>query len=92
MAWKFLQHRFDNRNKKSGAYIVNEKGEKKVVLNPYGKGGKAAYELKHGVRVTNEGEVKKDKPLTKEGKAWRSGYLAARKDSARAWKSKNKKK
>ena len=92
MAWKFLNHRFNNKNKKTGAYLENEKGEKRLVLNPNGKGGKAAYELKHGVRITNEGVVKKDKPLTKEGKAWRSGYLQARKDSAKAWKATNKKK
>ena len=87
MAWKFIK-----KHKNTGAVLENNKGKQVIVLNPNGKGAKAAYELKHGVRVTNNGEVKKDKPLTKEGKAWRSGYLAARSDSARAWKAKNKKK
>ena len=86
MAIKF---KFKSKHR-NGAVLTN--GSKDiVVLHPGGKGRKYATELKNNTRITNEGVVKKDKPLTKEGKAWRSGYLQARKDSAKAWKAKNKK-
>lgn len=80
---------------------TNRKGKTVTLLNPSEKGRKYAVELKSGKRLTNNGEIKKDKDgkprkLGKTGKdaqarAYRSGYLQARKDSAKAWKSKHKK-
>ena len=74
--------------------VVNRKGKTVRLLNPAEKGRKYAGELKRGKRYTNEGTAKRDKngnhiSLTKSGKAYRSGYLDARKDSAKAFKSKN---
>lgn len=64
----------------------------KKLLNPYEKGSKAFYELQKGVHITNEGKVKinrQNKPirLSDTERAYRSGYLAAQKDSRRAYKS-----
>ena len=77
-------------------FINPKTGEEIVLLNPHEKGRKAAYELKHDIRVTNRGDVKKDKKgrpkrLSDKGKAYRMGYLQARKDSAKAWKANQKK-
>lgn len=79
----------------------NKKGKTVTLLNPSEKGRKYANELKTGVRITNNGIPKvgeNGKPikLGKTGKeaqarAYRSGYLQTRKDSAKAWKSKRKK-
>ena len=79
----------------------NRKGKIVTLLNPSEKGKKFASELKTGVRMTNNGEVKKGKDgkplkLSKSGKdaqarAYRSGYLAARRDSANAFKARKKK-
>ena len=64
----------------------------KMLLNPCEKGKKAFYELQEGVHYTNEGKVKvnkQNKPirLSDTKRAYRSGYLAAQKDSRRAYKS-----
>lgn len=72
-------------------------GKPVTLLNPAEKARKAAAELKLGVHGTNEGRKKYDKNgkpkrLTKSEKAWRSGYLAARKDEAKAYKANLKKK
>ena len=69
----------------------------RTLLNPQEKGLKAADELRNNIMLTNEGNIKFDnfgKPqkLTKEQRAYRSGYLDARKDSAKCWKAQQKKK
>ncbi len=88
---------FGKNKKNIGVRVTDKKtGEQKVLLNPSGKGAKYAKELKDGVHYTNDGQVKTDrngKPrrLTDTQKRWRSGYLEAQKDSAKAFKSRNKK-
>ena len=70
----------------------NEKRNKDVVLlNPTEKRNKAFAELQTGVRLTNTGEIKKDKSgkplsLTNEGRAYRAGYIEAQNDSAGCFK------
>lgn len=69
---------------------------KKTLLNPHGKGAKYATELKRGVHMTNTGVVKTDKygkslHLNKQQRAYRSGYLQAQHDSAKAYKAGRKK-
>lgn len=61
-------------------------GEKITIYNPAEKSKKYAADLKYGVD-TNSG-----KKLTTSKKAWRSGYLAARKDNAKAYNAKKKSK
>ena len=66
-----------------------------VLLNPQERGTKYALELKHKKALTNDGhrkidsETGKQKRLSKEQLAYRSGYLQARKDSAKAYRSKH---
>ena len=79
------------------AILFRRKNGKEVtLLNPSEKGRKFALELKEGHRYTNAGKLKADEdgpiPLSDTEKAWRSGYLSAQKDSANAWKARNKKK
>ena len=75
--------------------IKDKKGRTRTLLNPSEKGAKFAAELRTGIRKTNDGRNKADKNgdvgLTKEQRAYRSGYLDAQKDSARAWKHSQKK-
>ena len=71
--------------------------KKFVTLSPKRKGKKAAYELKQGKRYCNDGTPKRGKDgkqlrLTKVGKAYRAGYLDARKDIGKAAKNVRKKK
>lgn len=71
--------------------VTNKKGKKVTLLNPSEKGKKFAFELKSGTPQTNNGLLKTDKngkirSLTKEQRAYRSGYLDAQKDSAKAYK------
>ncbi len=83
-----------------GTQIMNEDGEVRTLLTPAGKGAKYAKELREDKQYTNDGmTVKKHlsgskkgkvKHLTAEQKAYRAGYLDSRKDSAKAFKSKNK--
>lgn len=78
--------------KKQGVYVQCSDLETRTFLNPHGKGEKYAAELKHKKRFTNLGEQKLDQngkplPLTKTGAAYRSGYLQAQKDSAKAYKA-----
>lgn len=73
--------------------VYNRKGKKVILLNPSEKSHKVAAELKSGVHLTNTGVVKKNKygkvkKLSDTQKAYRSGYLKARQDNAKAWKSK----
>ena len=70
-------------------------GKVRTLLNPAEKGRKFAAELKAGIHATNEGKIKKTKKgkvkkLSDTQKAYRSGYLAARKDSAKCFKAKSK--
>ena len=76
--------------------IFNKKtGKEVVLLNPSEKAGKFANELKTGIRKTNNGEYKADKNgdvgLSVQGRAYRAGYLDARKDNAKAFKHNKKK-
>lgn len=75
--------------------FLSKKGKSVTLLNPSEKAAKAAKELKLNCRFTNDGEVKKNSMgglsvLTPEERAYRAGYLDARKDGAKAYKAKNK--
>lgn len=77
-----------------GKEFTTKKGRKGVYLNPSQKGAKFATELKNKCKITNAGEVKLGKDndvilLTDTEKAYRSGYLAAQKDSASLYNFKN---
>lgn len=68
-----------------------------TLLNPSEKGHKFATELRDGIKYTNAGLIKTDKNnnyqhLTDTESAYRSGYLAAQKDSANCYKAKQGKK
>lgn len=81
------------RQERIGTVVMNSDGEVSVLLTPAGKGTKAAFELREGVKVTNDGTVKMDNngnplKLTAKGRAWRAGYLAARKDNAKIYNRK----
>ncbi|MDE7263243.1 MAG: hypothetical protein K2N64_01100 [Anaeroplasmataceae bacterium] len=71
------------------------KGKKICLLNPSEKARKYADELGNGVKQTNDGHLKMDKNgkpirLTSTERAHRIGYLRARSDNAKAFKSKRK--
>ena len=77
-------------------YVVNRKGKKVTLLNPSERSRKFATELKHNVAITNDGVKKKTKSgkvkhLSDTQKAFRSGYLQARKDNAKAFIARKKK-
>ena len=76
--------------------IRNKKGFFVTLLNPSEKGKKYANELSTGIRKTNDGRYKPDKNgdvgLSEAQRAYRSGYLDARKDNAKAYKHNKKKK
>lgn len=70
--------------------IDKRTGRKKRLMNPSETGNKYAVELKRGIHLTNFGKPKTNKygvvrKLTDTQKSYRSGYLKARKDNARAW-------
>lgn len=76
---------------------TNRDGERIVLLNPAEKGDKFVKELKTGFKRTNLGAFKLDKNkkgirLNDKERAYRSGYLDARKDSAKCYKANLKKK
>lgn len=76
--------------------VRGRNGKEVTLLNPAEKAAKFARELKVGFARTNDGLPKLDKNhsqtrLTAEQRAYRSGYLAARKDSAAAYKHSLKK-
>ena len=77
--------------------IVKTKSGKEIrLLTPSQKGAKAATELKKGVKLTNFGKVKRNKDgsprkLNKAERAYRGGYLDARKDNAKAYVHNKKK-
>ena len=86
----------DGKNVKSGVNLTREDGTTFSLLNPSGKAAKYFVENQRGKLYTNAGELKKDKDnkpltLTKEQKAYRSGYLDAQKDNAKAYKAKKAK-
>lgn len=68
--------------------IITKKdtGEVITIYNPAEKSRKYAQDLSYGFDVVN------GKKLTNTKKAWRSGYLQARKDNAKAYKAKQKSK
>ena len=75
--------------------VKSKKGKTITLLNPAEKGAKFAKELKRGYKFTNDGIPKRDNEknalmLTDTEKAFRSGYLSARKDSANVYKAKMK--
>ena len=76
--------------------VKTKKGKEKTLLNPAQKGRKFSEELRTGAKFTNSGDAKLDKNgraimLTDVEKAYRSGYLDSRSDSAKAYKyNKNK--
>lgn len=76
--------------------VKNKDGKVVTLLNPSEKGHKYAKELKYGAKVTNEGKFKVDEnrkaiKLTDTQASYRSGYLAAQKDSANAYKARKAK-
>lgn len=77
--------------------IFNKRTRKHVtLLNPSEKSRKYSAELKAGVHATNNGKLKKNKKgnairLSDTQKAYRFGYLAARKDNAKCFNSKRNK-
>lgn len=90
--WKILskETKFGKDGKKQGVYAHCDDEKVRTFLNPHGKGAKYAAELKYKTRFTNCGDYKVDSngeplALTKTGAAWRSGYLQAQKDSAKAY-------
>ena len=70
--------------------FISRSGKKGLLLNPSEKASKFAFEIKQKKRVTNDMTGIKG-PLNREQQAYRSGYLDARKDSAKAWKHNQKK-
>lgn len=84
----------DGGKQRYGTLVMREDGSKKLLLTPYGKGRKAANELLLGYRIRAENAdpiVDRDgvvKTLSPTQMAWRSGYLKARSDAAKAYKGK----
>ena len=79
-----------------GTKIIDSDGKVTVLLTPAGKTAKAAEELRRGVKMTNDGQVKTDKngnpmKLTKAERSYRAGRLDQAKDSANCWKANGKK-
>ena len=77
--------------------IKTRDGKTVTLLNPAEKGDKYAKELRTGKRFTNDGKPKKGKngqqlKVTKNGRAYRGGYLDARNDNAAAFNDKKKRK
>ncbi len=76
--------------------IKSKRGKSITLLNPAEKARKFADELNNKVHQTNDGHLKFDKfgqpaSLTDTERSYRSGYLAARKDSAKLYNWKQKK-
>lgn len=72
--------------------VKNRRGRTVTLLNPAERGRKFADELGNGVKLTNNFMIKTTPTgspirLTDTEKAYRSGYLAARKDNAKAYKA-----
>ncbi|MDE6667676.1 MAG: hypothetical protein K2K38_04945 [Clostridia bacterium] len=80
----------DGKKRQLGVTVTFNDGETVTLLNPSGKATKYAAELRDGKRYTNDGKVKVDRngqemPLTAEQKAYRSAYIQALSDSAKAY-------
>lgn len=80
--------------KKKIVVVKSRSGKDIRLLNPAEKSNKFAYELKTGMHFTNFGDVKTDrngKPLrlTKNQRAYRVGYLGARKDNSKCFNTIN---
>lgn len=80
---------------KDGVVVTFNDGTVTTLLTPSGKGTKYAAELAMGVKITNNGDFKHDDngveiELTPEQRAYRAGYLDARKASAKAYNSKRR--
>lgn len=78
-----------------GTRITDSDGEIKTLLTPAGKAAKYVAEISNNMCCTNDGEVKfgkngKPKRLTAKQKAYRAGYLDARKDNAKVYNHNNK--
>lgn len=76
------------KNWRNGKPYTTRTGKNGIYLNPSQKGGKFAEELHKKYKLTNSGAEKVDKngeliALTKTEAAYRSGYLAAQKDSSK---------
>lgn len=85
------------KKERTGTIVFTDDGKRTTYLTPSGKAAKAAYELHNGYKVTNDGKRKVDDSgnvmlLSDTEAAWRSGYLAARQDSAKAYKANRGKK
>lgn len=81
MAVRFL-------NKRISRYVT--------LLNPAEKGRKYAAEMKAGIHATNDHQIKKGKNgnpkrLKDSEKAYRAGYLDARKDNAKCFNAQDRK-
>lgn len=81
--WKVV-----NRNSACSRIVNTETGTTKFLLTPHGKAKKFAMELSSGEKYTNERKPK-GQALTNTEAAWRSGYLAAQSDSAKAFRAKH---
>lgn len=80
-----------------GTRIVDSDNVTKTLLTPAGKTAKAVLELRSGVRMTNDGQVKMNKngtpqKLTKAQKAYRRGRVDQARDSAKCFNAKGGKK
>lgn len=87
------QTRKDGTAVRLGTRITDSDGEIKTLLTPSGKASKYVAEIKSDTCYTNDGEVKlgrngKPKRLTAKQKAYRAGYLDARKDNAKVYNNK----
>ena len=76
--------------------VFNRKNKPVTLLNPKEKVRKFTTEVKHDVRLTNDGVAKTDRRgkmigLTDEQKAYRAGYRECYKDCAKAHYSKQNK-
>ncbi|MCM1437653.1 MAG: hypothetical protein NC131_00375 [Roseburia sp.] len=77
---------------KDGVTLTFEDGVTTTLLTPSGTATKYAAELAMGVKITNSGEFKQDADgnemqLTPAQRAFRAGYIEARKASARLYNS-----
>lgn len=72
--------------------VKNRRGKDVMLLNPREKGSKMFDELTNGVHLTNDGHIKFDKNgkprrLSDTQKAYRSGFLAAQRESRKAFRA-----
>ncbi len=84
----------DGKKRQAGVTVTFNDGSSVTLLNPSGKAEKFVKELKEDKRYTNDGKVKKDKDgnemhLTSEQRAYRSAYIKALSDNAKAYKAKH---